>query len=290
MRTSALFSSLVILAALLLGLYELVLVPAARSGNSSGASTPNMVTYFCDEGLLSATYATSSVDVKFPNGSVLAMPQTMSASGVRYEASSTVFWSKGSQAFVMIGNTTTYNNCVAGTAVAVGSTTTYTDTARSFSVSYPSQFTLSGGEMGYTQSWLQNATTSGMLLAKISVPASLQPNTNFASSRLTIGANSDPSAVATCLTQINPTNASSSEVSINGVPFTKISYGDAGAGNFYEYTSYRTVHQSQCYAVEYVIHSLNIGNFPPERNIRSFDKAAVQRIFESIVQSFVFLQ
>jgi membrane-bound inhibitor of C-type lysozyme len=288
MKTSTLLGVLLILVAILLAWYELVLVPMAHT-TAAPASSP-AVSYFCDEGVLQVTYASSSVSVTFPDGRTVLLQQTMSGSGTRYEASGTVFWSKGDDAFVTVGDTTPYNNCVAGSVATSGGNSTYTDQEKTFSFSYPAQFTLSGGGIGYTQSWMQNAMTSGMLLAKVSVPASLQPNTNFASSQFTVGVSSDPSALATCLTQTNPSNASSTQVTLNGTPFTKVTYGDAGTGNFYDITSYRIVHGGACYAIEYVIHSLNIGNFPPSRGIREFDKTQVQNMFESMAQSFRFLQ
>lgn len=289
MKTSTLLGILIVLVGALLLWYELVLVPAARTSEGSSPSH-NVVTYYCDEGTLAASYSTSSVTVTFPDGSSQVMPQTMSGSGIRYEASSTVFWSKGNDAFVTVGGANAYNNCVAGSVIASGGTSTYTDASGIFSFSYPSQFTLSGGGIGYSTEWMQNATSSGMLLAKVSVPASYEPGTNFASSRFTLGASSDPSAVASCQKMANPSNATSSQVAIDGVPFTKITYSGAGAGNFYEYTSYRTDHEGECYAIEYVIHSLNIHNFPSSAGIKEFDRSAVQQMFEGMVQSFKFLQ
>ncbi len=78
------------------------------------------------------------------------------------------------------------------------------------------------------------------------------------------------------------------EASINGVTYTKLESSGAGAGNLYETTSYRTVHNGQCYAIEYTIHSSNIANYPTESGITAFDKAKVQNALESIVQSLSF--
>lgn len=287
MRTSTLFGILLILVALLVGWYEIVLLPAAQPAATAQRTA---VSYYCDEGVLRATYGSSTVAVTFPNGATLRMPQTVSGSGVRYEASSTVFWSKGEQAFVTVGNANAYTNCVAGEVKEANGSSTYTDLSNTFSVTYPSQFTLSGGAMGYTQSWNVNATTSGMLLANIDIPASYQSGTNFADSRFTVGASTDPSAVATCLTPLNGERLATSTVDLGGTTFSVLTLGGAGAGNFYDTTSYRAVHGGTCYAIEYTIHSLNIGNFPPERTVVEFDDANVRRMFEQIARSFRFSQ
>ncbi len=78
-------------------------------------------------------------------------------------------------------------------------------------------------------------------------------------------------------------------VIIHGITYTKVTYSDAGAGNFYDTTSYRVVRHSQCYAIEYTIHSSNIGNYSPNQGISAFDEWKVQSILEGMVQSFIFL-
>ncbi len=292
MRTTALLAILVILVGAFLLWYELVLVPAAQlvavSGSTSGSTTT--VSYYCDEGALQVGYGSSSVAVLFPNGAWEALPQVIAASGIRYEASSTVFWSKGENAFVTVDGTSTFNNCVAGTVTTSGAMATYTDATKLFSFSYPSQFTLSGGSVGYSQDWMQEATTSGMLLAKVAVPGSYQPNTNFADSQFTVGVSADPSAVAGCATQEGVNAASSTKVTINNTPYTKLQYAGAAAGNRYDTTSYRTLRDGECYAIEYVIHSLSIGNFPPGSGIEPFDQTTVQNTFDTMARSFRFLQ
>ena len=78
------------------------------------------------------------------------------------------------------------------------------------------------------------------------------------------------------------------QVSLHGMDYTKLTVSDAGAGNFYDVTSYRMIKDSQCYALEYTIHSTNIGNYSPDQGITEFDKTKIQTILESIVKSFSF--
>lgn len=181
---------------------------------------------------------------------------------------------------------TSTNSAVTTGPGAGGATTTLMGPGNSFSFDYPSQFTVSAGNSSTTQ-WMQNTTVPGTILAQVTMPPSLQPNTNFQGATFTVGTSNKSSAVSNCLVQKNG-NASSSVVTINGTSFTRITYGDAGAGNFYDIVSYRTVHDNACYALEYVIHSTNIQNYPPG-TITQFDQSSVQSMLESMVQSFRFM-
>ncbi|HUX35628.1 MAG TPA: MliC family protein [Candidatus Paceibacterota bacterium] len=55
-----------------------------------------------------------SVDLKLSDGRSMTLPQTISASGVRYANpdESFIFWNKGNGAFIMENNVETYSNCV----------------------------------------------------------------------------------------------------------------------------------------------------------------------------------
>ena len=115
-----------------------------------------------------------------------------------------VFSSEGDNAYLMENASTTYQDCLAGTITAGSGTNTFTDEGKEFSFSYPSDLSVTGGGGGYTQNWMVNATTSGMILAEINVPQSYLAGTNFADAKFTVGTSADPSALATCLTY-NPT-------------------------------------------------------------------------------------
>lgn len=59
---------------------------------------------------------------------------------------------------------------------------------------------------------------------------------------------------------------------------------DAGAGNFYETTTYGTKASSTCIALTLFIHSTNIANYDPG-TIKEFDRARLTAIFTSVLQS-----
>ena len=296
MKKTFLWIALVIAIAIV-GSAFLFMIPGKPSSGESAApaSGSPVVSYACAQGAtIQASYASSSVTLTLSDGRTLTLPQTMSGSGIRYEAGSgtgddIVFVSKGADAFLTENGSTTYNNCVANaSADATGpnaSASVFTDQGNTFSFDYPSQFSVMGGGVGYTTQWMQNSTSSGMVLAKLSIPASFEPGTNFAGATFTVGTSADPAAVASCLTQTNGNIATSTQASISGTPFKEIAYGDAGAGNFYNIVSYRTVRNNQCYALEYVIHSTDILNYPAGK-VTAFDENAIDGIMNGIVQSF----
>jgi membrane-bound inhibitor of C-type lysozyme len=274
--------------------------------STAATTTPaviNSVTYSCADGkTIAASYTQTDVSLTLSDGRSLNLPQTQSGSGIRYEevatstgsASSTdiVFWSEGDNAFMTENASSTYQNCLAGSVTASGvDTDTFTDVSKTFSFSYPSDLSVSGDGGGYTQSWMVNATTSGMILAEVKVPQSFEAGTNFGDATFTVGTSADPSALATCLTY-NPTGGKATTATttvINGTTYTVFHSADAGAGNRYDTTSYRTSRNSQCYAIEYTIHYAVFQNFP-KGSVKQFDESALQSKLDTIAQSFTFLQ
>jgi membrane-bound inhibitor of C-type lysozyme len=241
------------------------------------------VSYSCsDKKTITATYGEKSVAIKLSDGRSFVLPQQISGSGIRYETDGIAFLSKGPNAFLIEQGQQTYMNCVEGTNVPNGDANTFTDAGKTFSFSYPKVTTISGGDIGYTQSWSNNQITLGLELAKLEIPRESQPKTNFSGATLSVGTSSDVDAVKSCV-------ATGTSVSINGADFTKSTSSDAGAGNFYETTMYRIFRNSQCYNLEYTIHTTNIGNYSPDQGIVEYDKSSVTQTLESIVQSFKFL-
>ena len=128
------------------------------------------------------------------------------------------------------------------------------------------------------------------MLVKATLPSSFEPKTNFGDGTLTVGTSADPTAIAECTTFAEGGNGvQKTSVAINGVTYERFVTNDAAAGNIYQTTSYRTLRNSQCYVIEYTIHSGNIENYSPDQGITAFDQAKVQSELESIVQSFKFL-
>jgi membrane-bound inhibitor of C-type lysozyme len=250
----------------------------------------NIVNFYCQEGNFQGEFGQNYVLLTFSDKTNLLLPQATSGSGIRYELGSTTFIGEGSNASLTIG-TTTYTNCIAGNQIAKNGTNTYTDLSKTFSLSYPSQFKLFGGDFGYSQDWSADTNDLGLLLTEVYIPQTFfTTKTNFGDAKFTVGTSADPDAVKNCLVYNYGPVGTTSEAMIGGREFTKMEFTDAGAGNYYDTTSYRTIYNNQCYAVEYTIHSSNIYNYSPDQGVTEFDKAAVTSVLEGIAQSFKFIQ
>jgi|WetSurMetagenome_2_1015567.scaffolds.fasta_scaffold61927_2 membrane-bound inhibitor of C-type lysozyme len=256
---------------------------------AAAATSSNIIKYYCQEGMLRATYETSSVKLILKDGSTTTLPQVISASGTRYEKGKMVFISKGDNAFIMEKNIITYTNCVAGNQTTKQDISTFTDQEKTFSFSHPSRFVLSGGELGYTPNWSYNASSSGLILAVVDIPRSFLPGTNFGEAKFSVGTSADPDAVKNCLKASYGDFGTTTILTIGDRQFTKITYTDVGAGNYYDIASYRTVYNGQCYVAETLIHSSNIENYSPDQGIKPFDRLKVSLILDGMVRSFKLL-
>jgi hypothetical protein len=130
----------------------------------------------------------------------------------------------------------------------------------------------------------------GLQFFTLTIPRVFEPQTNFADAKLTVGMSGNAAAVAECLIAepTEPNQPASGTTTINGTVFTVFHFADAGAGNYYETTSYRTRHVGACWAVEYTIHSSQIGNYPPEYQLKPFDETALHDVLDRIVGTFKF--
>ncbi len=162
----------------------------------------------------------------------------------------------------------------------------------SFSISYPIDFDAQDNYPALSSiDWRVNSNNVlGVKYFMLTVPRAFEPQTNFINTNLTIGASSAKSAVDQCM-NADPSGGpamATSTADINGIQFTVFHSADAGAGNYYETTSYRVLHNSQCYAIEYTIHSSQIANYPSSYNLHSFDKNKIDSLMENIIGTFKF--
>jgi hypothetical protein len=159
-----------------------------------------------------------------------------------------------------------------------------------FSVAYPIDFPLNGiNSAAPSTDWrLRGNGTPGNLYFTLTIPKVFEPQTNFNDARLTVGSSRNDAALKNCLTP-DPTGGpaqATSTTMINGIPFTAFHASDAGAGNYYETTSYRALHAGQCYAVEYTIHSSQIANYPAEYHLQPLDETKLKDVLDRIVGTF----
>lgn len=149
---------------------------------------------------------------------------------------------------------------------------------------YNSLFKTMVGPTASTIDWKLDSKQKGTLFSRTIISKTYMPGTNFSNATLTIGRSGDATAVKSCITA-SAYESKSDTVTISGYPFVSFVRGDAGAGNLYETTSYRSVIKGNCYAIEATTHSTNIGNYSPDQGIKEFNKAAVTAEFEKIIKS-----
>jgi hypothetical protein len=166
------------------------------------------------------------------------------------------------------------------------------NTSGGFSIAYPIDFdTQDNYQVSPSTDWRVGANNiSGIKYFTLTVPRAFEPQTNFADATLTVGGSKKSAAVAACLTpdQSGEPATATSSATINGVNFTVFHSSDAGAGNYYETTSYRTIHNGECYAVEYTVHSSQIANYPTSYNLQPLNESMIGSLMQNIVKTFTF--
>ncbi|MEI6553856.1 MAG: hypothetical protein WCO09_04760 [bacterium] len=183
--------------------------------------------------------------------------------------------------------TSTDTNSASSTSEIVMSD--FTDSHKTFSFEYNSLFNATDTRSVLSKDWNLNAKQNGIILAKVTAPKTYMPNTNFSEAFLTVGRSADKTAIKTCTTAATNGEVKAGTTTISGYMFAKVTANDAGAGNFYESVIYRGIVGGNCYAIQYTIHSTNIGNYSPDQGITAFDKTKIQTDLENIVSSFKFL-
>jgi hypothetical protein len=159
-----------------------------------------------------------------------------------------------------------------------------------FTFIYPKDFAVSGSPNVKTKEWRIDTTTTGYQIAVVTIPKSYMPGTNFSDAKLTVGVSTDKAELsgAGCPAGVKfSETGGATAVTIHGQTYTKIVRTEAAAGNLYETTSYFTVRDGDCYAIEYTIHSTNIANYPAGQ-VTEFDKQKITDILDNIVKSFTF--
>jgi len=145
---------------------------------------------------------------------------------------------------------------------------TYTNSTHGFEFKYP------------PQSQITNQQTT---FVHITLP--IQPGTNLGEKYLETLVTENASSCQTSLPQ--PPSGTSETVNINGTSYLKQTGGDAGAGNFYDWVAYSTMHNNNCVSMDFVLHSVNAGTVDPP--VPEFDRAAESAVFEQIMQTLTWL-
>ncbi len=146
---------------------------------------------------------------------------------------------------------------------------TYTNQKYGFQIKYPQE--------GQLVIDLESA-------ARITLP--FTPGTNLKEKYLDIVVRENIDPCQSPLATGGP-HETSEPVTINGIPFLKQTGGDAAAGNFYQWFAYSTVRGNACVSLDFVLHSLNPGNYtiPPP----VYDEEVEKAVFEHMLTTFVWL-
>jgi hypothetical protein len=131
-----------------------------------------------------------------------------------------------------------------------------------------------------------NPKGSPLLTLYFIEPSFYYPTTNLVEAALQLAASTDPGAVSTCPQHsAGLAETATGQVSIHGIPFTRSEFAGAAAGNRYAQVFYRATWQGTCFEVTFLIHSSNIGNYPPGAVVE-FDQARLLHKLEEVLETF----
>jgi len=291
----------IILMALIFGVWFFSGRALPQKNESLEPNSENRVLYVCkDSKTITAVYfigapiETKPGEPPVPNGSVrivlsdgrtISLPQTISASGIRYANSdeSIIFWSKGNGAFLLENNKKTYMDCMMIAPDSGSLPEVYINSAEGFSVRYPVGYSVNetyhyealgpGKEIGGIKFTIPSEMSTGTNLSEYDTGVSVEEIPNVQ--------NCDASLFVYSETTEVPTTDAGTEYSVATTT-------DAGVGNFYEEIVWAIPGTNPCTAVRYLIHSTNIQNYPPGV-VREFDRNALLEQFNTIRRTLILL-
>lgn len=260
------------------------------------------VTYLCDESKnISANYyqpakisndelGTDKVELELSDGRKLSLEQTISASGIRFANSeeSLVFWSKGKTAFINELGEESYANCIELAKRQDNLSEVYKNSDRGFSIRYPKDYRLNE-DYNYT------ALGEDKVIKGISfqIPKSLAENTNLSAdsyiSLETIDSDNKECAISNFVDENRELEIS--ETKINGYDFYTASFVEPAVGNRYSQKIYtlKNDDSSECLAIRYFIHYMEIENYP-EGEVLEFNEKELVQTFNSIRDSLILVK
>lgn len=265
----------------------------------SAAQAPRLVasvTYACDGGRgISAEYYEGaskpgnageppvpggSVALSLSDGRSLTLPQTISASGIRYANAdeSVLFWSKGRTAFMTEGGAETYGGCLEVAADSGGLPNAYASSAKGFSLRYPAGYT---ADESYSYQLL--GPGKGISGVKFQVPAALAEGTNLSADTY-LSVETMPGAQTCSAGAFLPQGVASAEMTDSGTTYSVATSSEAAAGNRYEETVYAIPGTNPCVAVRYFIHYGVFENYPAG-SVQEFDRQALLEQFDAMRQT-----
>lgn len=167
--------------------------------------------------------------------------------------------------------------CESPNSVVIGEDYKYKNQTYGFEFSYPKDYEF----VTPTYTSLEDK------IVQIQTPRDLYPNTNFSDAGVAVSAEFAKD-LNECLGKNQGGKIFSQNMNINGEVFYFATSSDAGAGNFYESNTYRSLLGGQlCFEISETIHTTNIGNYPPG-TVKEVNKGDVINSLRNILSSFKF--
>lgn len=228
---------------------------------------------------------TGSAEISLSDGRILNLPQTISASGVRYssEDESFVFWSKGNSALVLEdGKEESYVGCIASPTESadLGKNTVYSNAAQGFAVRIPEGYEINEG---YSQELSSGQVIEGV---RFTVPESMTAGTNLSPDTSIMIEGIVGAEVCSADQFMEFTNGDNQSFVEGDIQYSVATSSDAAAGNRYEETVYAFPGTSPCLGIRYFIHYGVIENYP-EGAVNEFDINALMDEFDLIRKTLI---
>ena len=91
--------------------------------------------------------------------------------------------------------------------------------------------------------------------------------------------------VSPCVSPVmDGASATTENVTINNIQFTKQTGQGLAAGNIYDWVAYSTVRETSCISLTFILHSINPANQNPPPPV--FDKNAESAVFVTVMDAF----
>lgn len=228
-----------------------------------------------------------SVKISLSDGRIVTLPQTISASGVRFANAdeSAIFWNKGNGVIFTENGRETVSGCIAVAKDPGGLPQTYANGTQGFSLRYPADYIVD-------ESYRYGAMGPGMEIAgvKFTIPGAMVTGTNLSADSY-ISVEQIPQSTSCSADRfLDMTgNGGMSTVIEAGTTYSYGSSTGAAAGNRYEEIVYAISGTNPCIAVRYFIHYGAIENYP-DGVVTEFNHAAVLSQFDSIRRTLILQQ
>jgi membrane-bound inhibitor of C-type lysozyme len=227
-----------------------------------------------------------SAKIALSDGRSFDLPQTISADGSRYATGDEtfIFWSKGNGALVLENNVEkSYIGCVVLAKDPGGLSKIYLDPTAVFSIRYPEDYLL---DASYKYQGFGPGKDIGGV--KFIIPSGITEGANLSSFDTGVSVEVIP-AVQNCDANLFLSGGTDAKIiNDNGGEYSFATTIQGAAGNRYEEKVWAIPEANPCIAVRYLVHSMNIGNYP-EGTVSEFDRAALMDQFDTIRHSLTTL-